>query len=139
MTQQVSPARANLEIGAIGLGALMAALAQTLVIPVLPVIEADLGASTTESQWLLTSTLLVGAVVGADHRPARGHVRAAADAPGRPVGALPVGSLIGALTSNIEVMIVGRALVRRLPPRSPWASACWRPCCRRNDAAPRRL
>ena len=109
MTQQVSPARANLEIGAIGLGALMAALAQTLVIPVLPVIEADLGASTTESQWLLTSTLLVGAV----SVPIIGRL---ADMFGRrlmllvALSALAVGSLICALTSNIEVMIAGRAL-----------------------------
>ncbi|MFC6341470.1 MFS transporter, partial [Nocardioides hankookensis] len=109
MNQQVPPMRANLEIGAIGLGALMAALAQTLVIPVLPVIEADLRSSTTESQWLLTSTLLVAAV----SVPIVGRL---ADMFGRrlmllvALSCLFVGSLICALTSNIDVMIFGRAL-----------------------------
>ena len=57
-----SPLRANLEIVAVGLGALMAALSQTLVLPVLPTIAADIDATTTEAEWLLTSTLLVAAV-----------------------------------------------------------------------------
>src|SRR4051812_43620405 len=60
-SQGTSALRANLEIVAIGLGALMAALTQTLIIPVLPLIARDLGASTTQAQWLLTSTLLVAA------------------------------------------------------------------------------
>lgn len=107
--QVVSPLRANLEIGAIGLGALMAALAQTLIIPVLPVMSRDLGASTTQAQWLLTSTLLVAAV----SVPVVGRL---ADMFGRrrmllvAVGALTVGSLIDALTSNITVMLIGRAI-----------------------------
>ena len=54
--------RANLEIVAVGLGALMAALSQTLVLPVLPTIAADIDATPTEAQWLLTSTLLVAAI-----------------------------------------------------------------------------
>jgi MFS family permease len=105
----VSPLRANLEIAAIGLGALMAALSQTLVIPVLPTIEADVRASTTESQWLLTSTLLVAAVAV----PVIGRL---ADMFGRrlmllvALGSLLVGSLVSALTTDIHVMIVGRAI-----------------------------
>ena len=107
--QPPSAVRANLEIAAIGLGALMAALAQTLVIPVLPVIAADLHASTTQALWLLTSTLLVGAVAV----PVIGRL---ADMFGRRLmlliclGALLAGSLVDALTSNIGVMIAGRAL-----------------------------
>src|ERR1700712_1340012 len=99
----VSPLRANLEVAAIGLGALMAALAQTLIIPVLPVMARDLGASTTQAQWLLTSTLLVAAV----SVPVVGRL---ADMFGRrrmllvAVGALAAGSLIDALTSNVNVM-----------------------------------
>lgn len=106
---QVSALRANLEIGAIGLGALMAALAQTLIIPVLPVIARDLNASGTQAQWLLTSTLLVGAVAV----PVIGRF---ADMFGRrlmllvSLSALAVGSLIDALTTNVNVMIFGRAL-----------------------------
>lgn len=106
---QVSATRANLEIAAIGLGALMASLAQTLIIPVLPVLSVDLHASTTQALWLLTSTLLVAAVAV----PVVGRL---ADMFGRrlmllvSVGALLVGSVIDATTTNIGVMIVGRAL-----------------------------
>jgi MFS family permease len=106
---QVSALRANLEIGAIGLGALMAALAQTLIIPVLPVIARDLNASSTQAQWLLTSTLLVGAVAV----PVIGRF---ADMFGRrlmllvSLSALAAGSLIDAVTTNVNVMIFGRAL-----------------------------
>ncbi len=104
-----SGGRANLEIGAIGLGALMASLAQTLIIPVLPVMARDLGASTTQAQWLLTSTLLTAAVAV----PVVGRL---ADMFGRrlmlmvALGALFVGSLIDALTHDVSVMIVGRAI-----------------------------
>ena len=108
-TNTPGPLRANLEIGAIGLGALMAALTQTLVIPVLPVIAADLHASTTQALWLLTSTLLVAAVAV----PVIGRL---ADMFGRRLmllvclTSLLAGSVIDALTSNVGVMIVGRAL-----------------------------
>jgi MFS family permease len=104
-----SPTRANLEIVAVGLGALMAALSQTLVLPVLPTIASDIGASTTEAQWLLTSTLLVAAI----SVPILGRV---ADIFGRrlvlvlSLVALGIGSLVAALTSNPEVMIAGRAI-----------------------------
>ena len=108
-THTVSPLRANLEVAAIGLGALMAALAQTLIIPVLPVISEDLHASTTQAQWLLTITLLVAAVAV----PVIGRL---ADMFGRrlmllvALAALTAGSLIDALTTNVGVMLVGRAL-----------------------------
>jgi MFS family permease len=101
--------RANLEILAIGLGALMAALAQTLVFPVLPIIAEQLDASTTQTQWLLTATLLVGAA-------AVPVVSRLADMFGRRLLLtvcllfLAVGSAIDAATDDIRVMIVGRAL-----------------------------
>ncbi|MFF2324438.1 MULTISPECIES: MFS transporter [unclassified Streptomyces] len=101
--------RANLEIIAVALGALMASLTQTLVIPVLPVISQDIGASTSQTQWLLTSTLLVAAVAV----PIIGRF---ADMFGRrrllllSLGGLAVGSLIDALTTNATVMIIGRAI-----------------------------
>ncbi|MET8032184.1 MFS transporter [Streptomyces sp. NPDC005345] len=109
VAQKTSPVRAYLEIGAVGLGALMASLTQTLVIPVLPVISKDIGASTTQTQWLLTSTLLVAAV----SVPVVGRF---ADMVGRrlmlvfSLGALALGSLIDALTTDTMLMIVGRAL-----------------------------
>ncbi len=104
-----SSLRSNLEIVAVGLGALMAALSQTLVLPVLPVIAEDIDASQTEAQWLLTSTLLVAAI----SVPILGRV---ADIFGRrliliaSLAALTGGSLLAALTSNPEVMIAGRAI-----------------------------
>lgn len=101
--------RAGIQTAAIGLGALMAALAQTLVLPVLPTISRDIGASESQATWLLTSTLLVGAV----SVPIIGRF---ADIWGRrlmlqiALGALAVGSLVDALTDSPAVMIVGRAL-----------------------------
>ena len=105
----ISRTRANLEIVAVGLGALMAALSQTLVLPVLPTIAADINATPTEAEWLLTSTLLVAAI----SVPIIGRL---ADIFGRrlmlviSLGALGVGSVMAALTSNPEVMIAGRAI-----------------------------
>jgi MFS family permease len=104
-----SALRTNVEIVAVGLGALMAALTQTLVIPVLPVIARSIGASTTQAQWLLTSTLLVAAV----SVPIIGRF---ADMLGRRfmllvcLAGLAVGSVVDALTSDTTLMIVGRAI-----------------------------
>jgi MFS family permease len=104
-----SSVRANLEIVAVGLGALMAALSQTLVLPVLPTIATDIDATATETQWLLTSTLLVAAM----SVPILGRL---ADIFGRrlvlvaSLGALAVGSVVDALTTDPEVMIAGRAI-----------------------------
>jgi MFS family permease len=104
-----SSSRVHLQTAAVAIGALMAALTQTLVIPVLPVISADIGASTTQTQWLLTSTLLVAAV----SVPIIGRF---ADMLGRrrmlllALAGLALGSVIAALTSDPTVMIVGRAI-----------------------------
>lgn len=105
----VSSTRANLQTAAIGLGALMAALAQTLILPVLPTISAAVGASASQSSWLLTSTLLVAAV-------SVPIVSRLADMFGRrlmlmiSLTALAAGSVVDALTDNVNVMIAGRAL-----------------------------
>ena len=101
--------RTQAEIVSVGLGALMASLAQTLVLPVLPDISARLHASATQSQWLLTSTLLVAAVAV----PVLSRL---ADMFGRRrmllvcLAALAAGSTVDALTDNVAVMIAGRAL-----------------------------
>jgi predicted MFS family arabinose efflux permease len=100
---------AKLQIAAVGLGALIAALAQTLIIPVLPTLATDLDVSTGDAQWLLTATLLVAAA----SVPVLGRL---ADMFGRKLillfalGGLTVGSLIDALTSNFGVMLAGRAI-----------------------------
>jgi MFS family permease len=100
---------AKLQIAAVATGALTAALAQTLVIPVLPTLAEDLGTTTGNVQWLLTATLLVAAA----SVPVLGRF---ADMFGRrlillvALGGLTVGSLIDALTSNFGVMLAGRAI-----------------------------
>lgn len=105
----VSPGRARLWLGAVGLGALVVSLAQSLLIPVLPDLPSQLGASAETVQWLLTATLLVSAVAV----PLMGRL---GDMWGKrlmllvAVGAMVVGSLITALSTDITVLIVGRAI-----------------------------
>ncbi|RBY85287.1 MFS transporter [Blastococcus sp. TF02A-26] len=93
----------------VGLGALVVSLAQSLLIPVLATLPATLDASADAVQWLLTSTLLVAAVsvplfgrLG-DMFGARRMLLVA-------IGALVVGSLITATTSEVALLIVGRGI-----------------------------
>lgn len=88
----------------------LVALTQTLLVPVLPEIQANLGSTTTGTQWLLTSTLLVAAIAV----PVFGRL---GDLYGKrlmlmvSIAALVIGSLICALAGdNLVVMIVGRAI-----------------------------
>ncbi len=91
-----------------GIG-LLSALTQSVLIPILPSISTDLGSSTTDTEWLLTSTLLVAAVAV----PVFGRL---ADLYGKRLmlivsgSFLPIGSLICALSHNLTMMIVGRAV-----------------------------
>lgn len=107
--EQVSGARASLWLATIGLGALVVSLAQSLLIPVLPALPQQLHSTTEAVQWLLTSTLLVSAVAV----PLMGRL---GDMWGKrlmllvAIGAMLVGSLITALSSDIAVLIVGRAI-----------------------------
>ena len=93
----------------VGLGALVVSLAQSLLIPVLATLPATLDASADTVQWLLTSTLLVAAVAVplfgrlGDMFGARRMLLVA-------IGALVVGSLLTALTSNVALLIVGRGI-----------------------------
>ncbi|MBB6627485.1 MFS transporter [Nocardioides sp. KIGAM211] len=104
-----SPARARLELVVVGLGALVVSLSQSVLIPVLSVLPADLDTSASNVSWLLTSTLLVAAVAV----PIMGRL---GDMYGKrlmllvALAALIVGSLITALTSNVPLLIVGRAI-----------------------------
>lgn len=108
-TTEAGGGRANLRIAAVALGALSAALAQTLIIPVLPTLTEDLGTTAGGAQWLLTATLLVAAI----SVPVMGRF---ADMFGRrlllliALGALAAGSLIDTFTSNYELMLAGRAI-----------------------------
>ncbi|WP_433043667.1 MFS transporter [Dactylosporangium sp. CS-033363] len=94
----------------IGTAALMVSLTQSLLVPVLSELAVDLNAGQDGVAWLLTSTLLVGAVAV----PAFGRL---GDLFGTrrmllvTIGALVVGSLICALANDLTTMIVGRSVV----------------------------
>ncbi|MEV6350816.1 MFS transporter [Actinoplanes sp. NPDC051851] len=94
----------------IGTAALMVSLTQSLLVPVMTELGTDLNASSDGIAWLLTSTLLVGAVAV----PAFGRL---GDLYGTKLmvlvslGALITGSLVCALSSSLAPMIVGRAIV----------------------------
>ncbi|WP_432824543.1 MFS transporter [Dactylosporangium sp. CA-092794] len=94
----------------IGTAALMVSLTQSLLVPVLSELAVDLHAGGDGIAWVLTSTLLVGAVAV----PTFGRL---GDLYGTrrmllvTLGALVAGSLICALADNLTTMIVGRAVV----------------------------
>lgn len=94
----------------IGTAALMVSLTQSLLVPVMSELGVDLNASSDGIAWLLTSTLLVGAVAV----PAFGRL---GDLYGTKLmvlvslGALVLGSLVCALSDSLTPMIVGRAIV----------------------------
>ena len=93
----------------IGSSALLVSLSQTLLIPVMSELPDQLDTSVANVQWLLTSTLMVAAV----SVPIMGRL---SDMFGRrrmllvALAMLAVGSLIDALTSDITLLIVGRAI-----------------------------
>jgi len=109
VNRRTSPARANLELFVVGLAALLVALSQSVLIPVIGTLPAVLGTSTSNVTWLLTSTLLVGAV----SVPLMGRL---GDMFGQrllllvAVGALTAGSLLTAVTDDIALLILGRAI-----------------------------
>lgn len=102
-------ARTGLWLFFVGLGALVVSLSQSLLIPVLSTLPAQLHTSADAVQWLLTSTLLVAAIsvplLGrmGDMFGTRRMLLVA-------LGAMVVGSLITALTSNVALLLVGRVV-----------------------------
>jgi MFS family permease len=104
-----TPARARLELLVVGVGALMVSLSQSVLVPVLAILPSHLHTSAGNVEWLLTSTLLVGAVAV----PVFGRL---GDMYGKrlmllvAMAALTIGSLLDAITSNLGVLILGRAI-----------------------------
>jgi MFS family permease len=96
-------------LAAVAICGVLVALTQTLLVPVLPAVQADLGSSTSDTQWLLTSTLLAAAVAV----PVFGRL---ADLYGKRLmllvaaGSLAIGSLICALSDDLAPLIVGRVI-----------------------------
>jgi MFS family permease len=103
------PGRATVELLVVSTGALLVSLSQSVLVPVLSILPSRLHTSISNVEWLLTSTFLVGAVAV----PLFGRM---GDMFGKrlllmvALGALAAGSLIDALTSNVALLIVGRAI-----------------------------
>jgi MFS family permease len=101
--------KATLTLVLVALGGLMVSLSLSLLVPVLPRLATDLHTSPTSTEWLLTATLLTGAVAV----PVLGRL---GDLYGKKrilvvsLATLLAGSLICAFTSSISVMIAGRAV-----------------------------
>src|SRR5574340_5292 len=91
----------------LAVGAIFQAVLQTVMVPLLPSMPALTGASQTAVSWLITTTLLVGAVI----TPIFGRL---ADMYGKKrmlltaFTIMTVGSLLCALTSNIALLILAR-------------------------------
>ena len=102
--------KATATLALVAVAGLLVSLTQSLLVPVLPQLAIDLHASATATEWLLTSTLLVGAVAV----PVFGRL---GDLYGKrlmlvvTLVTFVAGSLICAFTSDIGVMIAGRAVV----------------------------
>ncbi|TWH23749.1 Arabinose efflux permease [Rhodococcus rhodochrous J45] len=93
----------------LAVGAVFQAIMQTVMVPLLPSMPGFTGAGTTAVSWLVTSTLLVGAVM----TPIFGRL---ADMIGKKrmlliaFSLMTLGSLICALTSDIGLLILARGL-----------------------------
>ncbi|MDP9848744.1 MFS transporter [Streptosporangium lutulentum] len=96
-------------VGVLAFCGVVVAVMQTLVVPLLPHIPRLTGSTPTAASWLITITLLTGAVC----TPVLGRV---GDMYGKrrvllvSLGVLVVGSAMCALSSHIGVLIAGRAL-----------------------------
>ncbi|MGW1064842.1 MFS transporter [Streptomyces aureus] len=101
--------RERLAIPVLAFGGILMAVMQTVVVPLLPDLPRLTGASAGAVSWMVTATLLAGAVL----TPVLGR---AGDMYGKrrvllmALGMMTVGSLMCALTSQIGVLIVARAL-----------------------------
>jgi MFS family permease len=103
------PARPAFVIGVLASCGLTVSLMQTLVVPLLPQFPVLLSASTATVAWLVTATLVAGAVCA----PLLGRL---GDMYGKrrmllvALGLITVGSALGALAPGVELLIVARVL-----------------------------
>jgi EmrB/QacA subfamily drug resistance transporter len=106
---EVARAHPNRTLGILVLGAIAYALAQTMIIPALPAIQEDVGASAEAATWLLTAFLLTSSV----STPLLGRL---GDMYGKEkillavLGVFALGSFVSAIGSSIGVLILGRAI-----------------------------
>lgn len=101
--------RDRLAVPVLAFGGILMAVMQTVVVPLLPDLPRLTGASASAVSWMVTATLLSGAVL----TPVLGR---AGDMYGKrrvllmALGLMTVGSLLCAVTSDIGVLIAARAL-----------------------------
>jgi EmrB/QacA subfamily drug resistance transporter len=99
----------NLTLAVLALGAVAYSLLQSLVAPALPDIQEATGASASAVSWILTSYLLAASVA----TPILGRL---GDIHGKErvllwvLVALAVGTLVSAVASSVELLIVGRVI-----------------------------
>ena len=104
-----SPLRERLTVPVLAFGGILMAVMQTVVVPLLPDLPRLTGASAGTVSWMVTATLLSGAVL----TPVLGR---AGDMYGKrrvlmaALGLMTAGSVLCALTSDIAVLIAARAL-----------------------------
>ena len=104
-----SPGLLRLVALVVASAAFITSLTQALVVPVLPGLPRELGVSASTASWLVTVTVVVGAVAN----PLLGRL---GDQFGRKrllvltIGAFALGSLLCAVTSDVTVLLVGRAV-----------------------------
>ncbi|WP_326697710.1 MFS transporter [Streptomyces sp. NBC_01754] len=104
-----APGHPRFALGVLAFCGVVVAIMQTLVVPLLPHIPELTGATPAAASWLVTVTLLTGAVF----TPVLGRV---GDMYGKrrvllvSLGLLVVGSVLCAVSSHIGVLIAGRAL-----------------------------
>lgn len=94
---------------ALGLAAMVVSMMQTLVVPVLSIIQADLGATTANVSWVTTATLLSAAVF----TPLLGRFGDQHGKKSTLVAVLLVmiaGSVLAATTTSLTWLIVGRVM-----------------------------
>lgn len=109
MTTPVGGWRARLMLATLALAGVVASLAQTLVLPLLPGFSDWLGVSAADAQWIATSTMLAGAVaaplfgwLGDRFGLARMIVVA--------LVFLAVGSVVAAMSDTLWMLLLGRTL-----------------------------
>lgn len=104
-----APPHPRLAVGVLAFCGVVVAIMQTIVVPLLPHVPELTGATPAAASWLVTVTLLTGAVF----TPVLGRV---GDMYGKrrvlvaSLGVLVVGSVLCAVSSQIGVLIAGRAL-----------------------------
>ncbi|WP_328941804.1 MFS transporter [Streptomyces sp. NBC_00250] len=108
-TSTADPRRETVIVFALSLAAMVVSMMQTLPVPILGLIRADLGTSTANVSWVTTATLLSAAVF----TPLLGRF---GDQHGKKptlvavLGVMVVGSVVAALATSLPLLILGRVL-----------------------------